>query len=44
MAVTKILTKTMRLDKLINYVINADKTEEQALVSCIGCEARRNTH
>lgn len=39
MAVTKILAKTMRLDKLINYVINADKTEEQALVSCIGCEA-----
>ncbi len=39
MAVTKILAKTMRLDKLINYVVNADKTEEQALVSYIGCEA-----
>lgn len=39
MAVTKILAKTMRLNKLINYVINADKTEERSLVSCIGCEA-----
>lgn len=39
MAVTKILAKTMRLDKLIRYVVNKDKTEEQTLVSCIGCEA-----
>lgn len=39
MAVTKILSKTMRLDKLIRYVVNKDKTEEQTLVSCIGCEA-----
>lgn len=37
MAVSKILAKSMRLDKLINYVANADKTEEQTLVSCIGC-------
>jgi len=38
MAVSKILAKSMRLDKLINYVVNSDKTEEQTLVSCIGCD------
>ena len=38
MAVTKILAKNMRLDKLINYVGNGDKTEEQTLVTCMNCE------
>lgn len=38
MAVTKILAKSMRVDKLINYVANADKTDEKALVSYIGCK------
>lgn len=37
MAVTKILAKSMRLDKLINYIRNGDKTEEGILVSTINC-------
>ncbi len=38
MAVTKILAKSMRIDKLINYVCNPNKTDEQTFVSCVGCE------
>ena len=41
MAVTKILAKSMRIDKLINYVCNPNKTDEQTFVSCVGC--RRET-
>ena len=37
MAVTKILAKSMRLDKLINYVTNGAKTDEQTLVTAINC-------
>ena len=37
MAVTKILAKSMRLDKLINYIRNGDKTNEETLVSSINC-------
>lgn len=37
MAVTKILAKRMRLDKLLNYVINGDKTDEGILVSYQNC-------
>lgn len=37
MAVTKILAKNMRLDRLIGYVCNPDKTDERVFVSCIGC-------
>ena len=37
MAVTKILAKTVRLDKLIRYVVNPKKTEEQVFVSSVGC-------
>lgn len=37
MAVTKILAKSMRLDKLVNYIKNGDKTNEGTLVSTIHC-------
>lgn len=37
MAVTKILAKSMRIDRLIRYVTNPDKTDEMALVSSFGC-------
>ena len=37
MAVTKILAKTVRLDKLIRYVVNPKKTSEQVFVSSVGC-------
>ena len=37
MAVTKILAKSFRLDRLINYVINGDKTEDKIFVSAVGC-------
>ena len=37
MAVTKILPKTVRLDKLIRYVVNPKKTGEQVFVSSVGC-------
>ncbi len=37
MAVTKILSKTMRLDKLVHYAMNPEKTDEYAMVSTIGC-------
>lgn len=37
MAVTKILAKSMRLDKLVNYVANGDKTESGILVTTRGC-------
>ena len=37
MAVTKILAKTVRLDKLIRYVVNPKKTEEQVFISAVGC-------
>lgn len=40
MAVTKIYAKRARLDKLIRYVINPDKTDEMTLVSGIGCEVK----
>ena len=37
MAVTKILAKDTRLDKLIRYVVNPKKTSEQVFVSSVGC-------
>ena len=37
MAVTKILAKDARLDKLIRYVVNPKKTSEQVFVSSVGC-------
>ena len=37
MAVTKILAKDARLDKLIRYVVNPKKTGEQVFVSSVGC-------
>ena len=40
MAITKIYAKRVRLDKLIRYVINPDKTDEMTLVSGIGCEVK----
>ncbi len=40
MAITKIYAKRARLDKLIQYVINPEKTDEMALVSGIGCEVK----
>ena len=41
MAVTKILAKSMRLDKLINYIRNGDKTEDEVLVSAINCTPQK---
>ena len=38
MAVTKILAKSFRLDRLINYVINGDKTEDRIYVSSVACD------
>ena len=40
MAVTKILAKSMRLDKLVNYIKNGDKTNEETLVSTLNCNPR----
>lgn len=44
MAVTKILAKDMRLDKLINYVGNKDKTEEKTLLTCLLCDYEEAAH
>ena len=41
MAVTKILAKSMRLDRLINYIRNGDKTEDEVLVSAINCTPQK---
>lgn len=38
MAVTKVLSRSMRPDQLISYVANPIKTEEHTLVSCFNCE------
>ena len=37
MAVTKILAKSIRLDRLVNYIKNGDKTNEETLVTTICC-------
>lgn len=37
MAVTKILSKRMRLDRLINYVVNPDKTDDYVLTYFYNC-------
>lgn len=44
MAVTKILAKNIRLDKLINYVGNGDKTEDNILLTCLNCDFRNAAH
>ena len=38
MAITKILAKNNRLDVLIRYVTNPDKTEEQVLTAYLNCD------
>ncbi len=38
MAITKILVKNNRLDVLIRYVTNQDKTEEQVLTAYLNCD------
>lgn len=38
MAITKILGKNHRVDVLINYAINRDKTDEQVLTDYINCD------
>ena len=38
MAITKILAKNSRLDVLIRYVTNQDKTEEQVLTAYLNCD------
>ena len=38
MAITKILAKNSRLDVLIRYVTNQDKTEEQVLTAHLNCD------
>ncbi len=40
MAITKILSKNMRLDKLIRYIQNPDKTEESVLTFCQFCNSK----
>lgn len=40
MAVTKIYAKRARLDKLLRYIVNPDKTDEMTLVSATGCEVK----
>ena len=37
MAVTKILAKSILLDRLVNYIKNGDKTNEETLVTTINC-------
>ena len=41
MAVTKILAKNHRLDVLINYATNPDKTDEQVLTAYQNCDPGR---
>lgn len=43
MAVTKILSKRMRLDKLINYVANPDKTDDYVLTYFYHCHRANAT-
>ena len=38
MAVTKILAKHARLDVLINYALNGDKTEQKVLTASHNCD------
>lgn len=40
MAVTKILSKRMRIDRLVRYVLNPDKTDESVLTYCQYCKPR----
>ncbi len=40
MAITKILSKRMRLDKLIRYVQNPDKTDDAVFTYCQYCDPR----
>ena len=40
MAITKILSKRMRLDKLIRYVQNPDKTEDAVFTYCQYCDSK----
>ena len=40
MAVTKILSKKMRVDKLIRYVLNPDKTDDYVLTYCFYCDKK----
>lgn len=40
MAITKILSKRMRLDKLVRYVQNPDKTDEAVFTYCQYCDPK----
>ena len=40
MAVTKILSKSIRLDKLIRYIQNPDKTDDAVLTYCQYCDPK----
>lgn len=40
MAITKILSKRMRLDKLIRYVQNPDKTDDAVFTYCQYCDSK----
>ena len=44
MAVTFILPKKMRIDRLINYVINPDKTVELKYVASVLCDPKTAAH
>ena len=44
MAVTFILPKKMRIDRLVNYVINPDKTVELKYVASVLCDPKTAAH
>ena len=40
MAITKILSKNMRLDRLIRYIQNPDKTDDEVFTYCQYCDPK----
>ena len=44
MAITKILSKNMRLDKLIRYIQNPDKTDDAVFTYCQYCNKKDAVH
>ncbi len=44
MAITKILSKNMRLDRLIRYIQNRDKTDDEVFTYCQYCDLKDAAH
>ena len=44
MAITKILSKNMRLDRLIRYIQNPDKTDDEVFTYCQYCDLKNAAH